>query len=167
MICKEFIVQTHSSEILLKWLKFLGFWLWNEVVVYYLIAFAIIHGKTSSTTAKSISFGTKEFAVAGATKHFSIMLGDSSRVKQLFTIGCKGQRVVKVSILLSLKLDRFKDTIKSFCAIFFKSRRKKEELWSVIFLFFQSCHSFLSRLEGDWTFFGKCIISVKNITLEK
>merc|ERR1711983_11972 len=94
----------------LKWLKFLCFG-GCEMGYLYLIAFAIIHGKRSSPTAKSISFGTKEFAIAGATIHFSIMLSDSSRVKQLFTIGTDKAKFVptlaKCLFLLS-KVDIFR-----------------------------------------------------------
>ena len=91
--CPQWFVKNSLCKLILqkyflKWLKFLCFW-GCEMGYLYLIAFAIIHGKRSSPTAKSISFGTKEFAIAGATIHFSIMLSDSSRVKQLFTIGCK------------------------------------------------------------------------------
>ena len=85
---KNSLCKLILQKYFLKWLKFLCFW-GCEMGYLYLIAFAIIHGKRSSPTAKSISFGTKEFAIAGATIHFSIMLSDSSRVKQLFTIGCK------------------------------------------------------------------------------
>ena len=125
--CPQWFVKNSLCKLILqkyflKWLKFLCFW-GCEMRYLYLIAFAIIHGKRSSPTAKSISFGTKEFAIAGATIHFSIMLSDSSRVKQLFTIGCK-RRTKRCSVKVSihyLYLDRFKDTIKSFCAIFFKN----------------------------------------------